>query len=210
MGKYQKIREIIRETVKDGKVHTAEEFEWICEKKGISLRNNRGPIYNVIHQLKQKGEVISDGEKGYMILSGTRVRTGIDSGEEFDESVNLSDFEVVKSAVRKASKQIFSVFANGDVAINKVLTDSIKTKEIEIRIKTDCSQLLIIPNGKEKIDIGKNSRFKNYEIVQKLQDRKIKLPAYYVGEWNEKKEFWLGELTNVNPNKTAGKHIRQK
>ena len=51
MGKYKSVREIIREIIKDGNPHTAEEFERICEKNGIHMHNDRGPIYNVVYQL---------------------------------------------------------------------------------------------------------------------------------------------------------------
>ena len=64
---------------------------------------------------------------------------------------------------------------------------------------------MLIPNGKEKIGIGKNSRFKNYEIFDKLRAKKAKLPVYYVGEWNGDKQIWLGNLVSVNPNRVLEK-----
>ncbi len=119
--------------------------------------------------------------------------------------VDLLDFEVVKPAIRKKTKQIISVFENGDIAFNEELAKQLAIKACEIHIKKDCSQLILLPNGEEKLEIGKNSRFKNYEINEKLKRRKIRFPVYYIGEWNEKKEFWLGDLSTSNPNKGNSK-----
>lgn len=203
MGKYQKLREIIREVMKDGKSHTPEELEMICKMNGVDLKNNRGPIYNTVHQLKQKGEIISDGENGYISITEKEMPYINLGNVKLNKTTNvdLSDFEVIKPAVRRKTKQIISVFENGDIAFNEELVKQLATKECEIRIKKDCSQLILLPNGEEKLEIGKNSRFKNYEINEKLKHQKIKFPVYYIGEWNENKEFWLGDLSTHNPNK---------
>ena len=203
MGKYQKVREVIREVMKDGKVHTPEELEMICKKKGIDLRNDRGPIYNIVHQLKQKGEIISDGENGYISLTVERENYNVLGNDRMQ--VDLSDFEIVKPSIRKKTKQVISVFENGDIAFNEELVKQLDTNACEIRIKKDCRQLILLPNGTEKLDIGKNSRFKNYEINEKLKRRKIRFPVYYIGEWDDEKEFWLGELSTNNPNRGNSK-----
>lgn len=201
MGKYQKIREIIRNVMKDGKTHTAEEFERLCEKNGIYLQNNRGAIYNVVHQLKQKGEVISDGENGYLLKRCDNVDISSKVLSE-NTSIDLNEFEIIRPAIRKKTKQVISVFENADISINETLLKTFDDKNIEMRIKKDCGQLLIIPNGEECIEIGKNNKFKNYEIYERLKKRRVKFPVYYVGEWFEDKKYWLGYLTSVNPNKS--------
>lgn len=207
MGKYKSVREIIREIVKDGNSHTAEEFERICEKNGIHMHNNRGPIYNVVYQLKQKGEIISDGENGYIAVGGNvgNKESGVEDLLAVDLQVDLSEFELVKPAIRRKTKQVVSVLENGEIAFNGALVKTLNVREIEIRIKKDCRQLLLIPNGKERIEIGKNSRFKNYEIYEKIRAKRVKLPIYYVGEWSLDKMFWLGDMTSVNPNRTVEK-----
>ncbi|MBQ8518743.1 MAG: hypothetical protein IJ455_03930 [Agathobacter sp.] len=207
MGKYQRVREIIREVMKDGKVHTPEELERACEIEGVYLHKDRGPIYNIVHQLKQKGEIASDGENGYISINAERINMEPNNKCFMLETtqVNLSDFEIVKPSIRRKTKQVVSVFENGDIAMNEALVKLLNTGAVEIRIKRDCGQLLLIPNGEERIEIGKNSRFKNYEIYEKLKGRKVKFPVYYVGEWNEENEFWLGDLTTINPNRTVGR-----
>jgi len=41
-----------------------------------------------------------------------------------------------------------------------------------------------------------------------LSSKKIKLPAYYVGNWDNENECWIGELVLSNPNKTNKKVIK--
>lgn len=208
MGKYKSVRDIIRELMKDGKTHTAEEFERICEKNGIYMHNDRGPIYNVVYQLKKKGEIISDGENGYMAVGiGNACIERPNKTVTIEESsIDLSEFEIVRPAIRRKTKQVISIFENGDVVFNSELVKSLKEHTIEIRIKKDCKQLLLLPNGKEKFEIGKNSKFKNYVIYEKLREKRVKFPIYYVGDWNEKEEFWLGNLSLFNPNKSVDKN----
>lgn len=208
MGKYQKVREIIREVMKDGKSHTPEELERVCKVKGVDLRNNRGPIYNIVHQLKQKGEIVSDGENGYVLLIHPQLNNSF-VGKE-NSKVDLAEFEVIKPSIRKKTKQVISIFENGDVAFNEELVRGMNVKTCEMRIKKDCSQLIIIPNGEEKIAIGKNFRFKNYEINEKLKQRRIRFPVYYIGVWDDSKEFWLGDLSTNNPNKRITGIVNKK
>lgn len=216
MGKYQTIREIIREVMKDGMVHTAEELRVICEQRGIEINKNRAEIYNTVHQLKKKGVIISDGENGYLLVNSEKdvdlVATSV-SQKKSEQRINTSkavrfnlfEFEIVKPAIRKEAKQVISVFDNGDLALNSVLSKILKTNKIEIRIKKDCSQILLIPDGEILLSMSKNNRIKNYRIYEKLKRKKVKFPVYYVGEWDEENEIWLGELVMTNPNKTVGK-----
>lgn len=219
MGKYQRVREIIREVMKDGKVHTAEELHKICEKEGLEINSNRAEIYNMVHQLKKKGEIMSDGEKGYLLAVQnnnsaivTQKNKSTKEGQRIERcvfnSIDMSEFEIVRPAIRKEAKQVISVFDNGDLALNGVLRKILKTNQVEIYIKKDCSQILLVPGGEVLLDISKNNRIKNYNICEKLEKKKIKFPVYYVGEWDEEKEVWIGELVMTNPNKTTGKVIK--
>lgn len=219
MKKYQKVRESIREIMKDGKVHTAEELHKECEKRGIEISANRGEIYNVVHQLKKKGEIESDIEKGYILTEKKEAislgRTKPDSSpmQQSDEQnvvkkFEMDDFEVVKPATRKAVKQTVSVLENGDLALNSALCKKLNTDKIEIHIKKDCSQIVLVPGGKVLLDIAKNNRIRNYIIYEKLEKKKIKFPVYYVGEWDEEREIWMGNLVMSNPNKTIGKVVK--
>lgn len=85
---------------------------------------------------------------------------------------------------------------------------TLKSTTFEVRIKRDCTQILLLPNGKEITDVGKNNRIKNYAISEKLAAQKIKLPAYFVGNWDDENDCWVGDLVLSNPNKTNKKVIK--
>lgn len=213
MGKYQRIREIIKVVLEDGKVHTAEELHRICEREGIEINRNRAEIYNTVHQLKKKGLIVADGDNGYLWV-------GVNKEPDFsakksncgepEQNINqrmrgkldLSEFEIVRPAIRKEAKQVISVFDNGDLALNGVLRKVLKTDKVEVHIKKDCSQILLIPDGKILLDITKNNRIKNYRIYEKIKKKKVRFPVYYVGEWDEENNIWMGDLVMNNPNKT--------
>lgn len=75
-------------------------------------------------------------------------------------------------------------------------------------MKKDCSQILLVPNGKEITDVGNSNRIKNYAVLERLVSKKVKVPAYYVGNWDDENECWLGELVLANPNKKNKKVIK--
>lgn len=68
--------------------------------------------------------------------------------------------------------------------------------------------MLLVTNRKILTDMGKSNRIKNYAISDRLIRKKVKFPAYYVGEWSEENKCWLGELVVSNPNK-AGVKIKK-
>lgn len=219
MGKYQKIREIIKEVLSDGKAHTAEELHRACEKDKVEINRNRAEIYNTVHQLKKKGLIVADGDNGYLWVGVNKEEDCIMKKSDFEEGqqnnnkrmmgkLDLSEFEVVRPAIRKEAKQVISVFDNGDLALNGVLRKVLKTDKVEVHIKKDCSQILLIPDGKILLDITKNNRIKNYRIYEKIKKKKVKFPVYYVGEWDEENNIWMGDLVMNNPNKTNVKMMK--
>lgn len=122
--------------------------------------------------------------------------------------INFDEFEIVKPITRKQAKQVLRISENGDFSINNQLRKAIKTSKFEVRIKKDCTQILLVPNGNEITDVGSNNRIKNYAVLEKLQNRKIKMPAYFVGKWDDDNGCWMGELVLANPNKTNKKVIK--
>lgn len=219
MGKYQRVREVIRMVLQDGRAHTAEELQCVCEREGIEISRNRAEIYNTVHQLKVKGEIVSDEENRYMQVNNVghdslekkRVKAlekSRDVKEKLFAKIDMTDFEVVKPAIRKEPKQVVSVFDNGDLAINGPLSKVLKANRVEVYIKKDCSQILLVPGGTILLDITKGNRIKNYRIYEKLKAKKVKFPVYYVGVWDEVEGVWLGDLAMANPNKTTGKIIK--
>ena len=102
--------------------------------------------------------------------------------KEKDNTVSkydFSDFITISNLRKRENNLVISIFQDG--------TFSLK--------------------GNMKIDLGKNGRIKNYDIVKRLEKQKKKFPIYYVGSWDEQEEIWIGNLTTNNPNK---RNVRRK
>lgn len=67
MGKYREVREVIIKILSDKQWHVIDEIQSKCEGEGINLAGNRGPIYNVMHQLKKKGKIEANGMGEYRV-----------------------------------------------------------------------------------------------------------------------------------------------
>ena len=67
MGKYREVREVIINILSDKQWHGIDEIQSKCEGEGINLEGNRGPIYNVMHQLKKKGKIEENGMGDYRV-----------------------------------------------------------------------------------------------------------------------------------------------
>lgn len=67
MGKYKDVREVIVNAISDKQWHGIDEIQSRCEGEGISLEGDRGPIYNVVHQLKKKGKIEANGMGAYRL-----------------------------------------------------------------------------------------------------------------------------------------------
>ena len=92
MVKYKNIREVVIRVLSDQKWHTIDEIENMCEAEGMKFDKVRGPIYNVLHQLKKSGVIESDGTGAYRkygenivfkAKKGDKART-----VKFDEELN--------------------------------------------------------------------------------------------------------------------------
>lgn len=122
--------------------------------------------------------------------------------------IDFSEFEVVAPVTRRPTKQVVSIFADGTFAINGELKKHIRANKFEVQIKKDFSQILLLPEGKVITDMGKNDRIKNYAVREKFMKKKMKMPVYYIGDWDERANCWVGELIMENPNKTSKKIMK--
>ena len=120
-----------------------------------------------------------------------------DSHKKYD----FSDFITIANSKKREDTLMVSIFQDGTFALNTSLQKHLLKRSVEIKLKKDCSQLAIIKNGNESIDLGKNGRIKNYDILKKLEEHNKKFPAYYVGTWDEQEEIWIGNFLANNPNK---------
>lgn len=120
---------------------------------------------------------------------------------------DFSSFIQVKSSSRKAPKEILGVSVNGELTINTKLLRHFPEYKMNIRISQDCSEIVLFLKGEEMINVGKNGRTKNYDLQKRLKVQK-KLPAYYIGEWDEEEELWYGKYLPYNPNR-GGKQLKK-
>lgn len=90
MVKYKDLRIEILEILSDGEGHTVEDIERKCLEKGFDFQNKRGPIYNVAHELKNRG-IITVKENGIYRMSNKDVQEmkqnikGVD--KDFEECI---------------------------------------------------------------------------------------------------------------------------
>lgn len=67
MSKYKNLRVEILNILQDKEEHTVDDIKQSCEEKGFDFQNKKDPIYNMVHQLKKKGVIISPRKGVYQI-----------------------------------------------------------------------------------------------------------------------------------------------
>ena len=200
MGSQQKIiKEKIIEYLKteSGKERTTEEIRNYLEEKEVYIDKGTSAIRNALFNLKQENHSVVNVERGVYAWREENEKKIADSHKKYD----FSDFIAIASSKKREDKLMVSVFQDGTFASNTSLQKHLSKRNVEIKLKKDCSQLAIIKNGDESIDLGKNGRIKNYDILKKLEEHNKKFPVYYVGAWDEQEEIWIGNFLTNNPNK---------
>lgn len=190
------IKEKIIECLKaeSGKEKTTEEIKKYLEEKEVHIDKETSAIRNALFHLKQENPSVVNVKRGVYMW---REKKMSDSHKKYD----FSDFITIANSKKREDKLMVSIFQDGTFALNTSLQKHLLRRNVEIKLKKDCSQLAIIKNGNESIDLGKNGRIKNYDILKKLEEHNKKFPAYYVGTWDEQEEIWIGNFWSNNPNK---------
>lgn len=200
MGSQQKIiKEKIIECLKTEscKEKTTEEIKNYLEEKEVHIDKGTSAIRNALFNLKQENPSIVNVKRGVYVWREENEKKISDLHKKYD----LSDFITITSPKKREDKLMVSVFQDGTFALNTSLQKNLSKRNVEIKLKKDCSQLVIIKNGDESIDLGKNGRIKNYDILKKLEEHNKKFPVYYVGAWDEQEEMWIGNFLINNPSK---------
>lgn len=201
------IKRLIKEYLKDGKERTRKEIAEYIKKQGVEIEYNSSSLTNALHYLKNNEANFKNVARG--VYMWENIETGSSNTPHETKSKNddydFSDFDTIYPSRKKDSKLVVSIFENGNFALNSYLLKHFSNYEAEIKLKRDCSQLALIKNGSSKINLGKNGRIKNYTLSQKIKDKKLSFPVYYVGKWDDKKEVWIGNLETKNPNKSSKK-----
>lgn len=200
MGSQQKIiKEKIIECLKTEsyKEKTTEEIKKYLEEKEVHIDKGTSAIRNALFNLKQENPSIVNVKRGVYAWREENKKKISDLHKKYD----FSDFITIASSKKREDKLMVSVFQDGTFALNTSLQKYLSKRNVEIKLKKDCSQLVIIKNGDESIDLGKNGRIKNYDILKKLEEHNKKFPVYYVGAWDEQEEMWIGNFLTNNPSK---------
>lgn len=190
----KQLKNSIIEFLMDGKEHSISEIKSAVEKRGIVIEEKSSKLRTALYFLKQEDLHLINPEKG--VYKYIVEKKESEDGNEFD----LSEFEHINASPRESLKMVVSVMADGTIALNGQLLKCIENCEAEIKLKADSSYLALIKDGIGMVKFGKNGRTKNYELVNKISQKKKKLPVYYVGEWDGKGKVWLGKLIDYNPN----------
>lgn len=194
------MKNLILSCLSDGKQKTTNEIKTFIQKNGASLDTNSSLFRTCLYNLKKENPLLKNPKKGvYYLESSSNINNKKFTIPNID---NFEDFEDVLPIPRRNSFLVASVLKDDTLCINSHLLSFFPNKIAGIKIKKDASQLILIPNGEPSIQLGKNGRTKNYYLSQKLAQCHKKLPVYYVGEWDDEKNYWVGVLSLTNPNKT--------
>lgn len=200
----------VKELLGDGRKLTMLEIK-AAAKQGLPKEEyDAKRIYNFVYNMTGRGELCKTSDGKYYMKDIVKDKSKIISDESKRE-VNIDgfdDFEIIDPSTVKSPKEVLSVMSSGTIAMNPVLLKHFEDFSAEIRLKKDCTEIIMLKYGKVLTNLGKQGRVKNYNLVERLKKANMRFPLYFVGEWDEEKELWHGKAMQYNPNK--GKKEKQK
>lgn len=199
----------VKDLLAQGKRFSISEIQEIAKSKLSKDDYDAKQIYNFVYNMRRRGEIQKTTDGKYY-LENCLVEEHVAEEQpvpdlDLDE---FADFEVVDPSTTKTPREVLSVMSSGTVGINSTLLKHFEDFSAEIRLKKDCSEIVMLKNGQVMTNLGKQGRVKNYNLVERLKQANMKFPIYFVGEWNDEKGIWHGKLLPYNPNK--GKREKQK
>lgn len=197
------IKENVIECMKDGKERTVREIKNYLEQCGVTIEKDSTALRNALFNLKQENPSLINIRRGVYVWREDK--TSKSEIKNRTLKYDLSDFITVSNSTKKENDLVVSIFQDGTFALNKSLLQFFPERKAEVKLKKDCSQLAIIKNGNDRMDLGKNGRIKNYDTLKMLKAHKKKFPIYYVGNWDGEYGIWIGKISSDNPNKKRGK-----
>jgi len=115
-------------------------------------------------------------------------------------TIDRKEYDVIMPKSRREIKLTATITGNGSLRLNSTMLKSLDTQNFEMRLKKDGKVLAILPSGNQLLSINKNGEIKNYDITEKLENAKIKFPAYYVFTYDAKNQAFVGQYSAYNPN----------
>ena len=118
--------------------------------------------------------------------------------------LNLSNFERIMPKGDGSFR--FKILESGKVKISEKFMKKLRSRYLEILISKDGVQMVIKDTGKEDFKVCTNGYINRQEIAEQVVAKGAILPATYSMMWDEKEEYWIGEVMNVSiPKKQANK-----
>lgn len=109
-------------------------------------------------------------------------------------------------------QEVLTIQSNGTFAVNMQLLSHFEDFAMQVRIRKDGSQIVLLKNSENAIYVGENGRVKNYDIVEKIKRTKSRFPAYYVGDRDNEEKVWVGIYADkciARMNALNHEHIQQ-
>lgn len=191
------IKNLIIEYMQDGKKRSVSEISEYLLKKGVDIEKKSSSLRTALYSLKNENVHFINPEKGFYYME----KYDEEENEKKQQGYDFSDFETIEKNIKKELTLVLTIFEDGSFALNSPLLVKFPERRAEIKLKRDCSQIALLLNGEKKINLGKNGRTKKYYILNRLKEQNKKFPIYYSGEWDENEKIWLGDITDINPNK---------
>ena len=192
----------VKDLLAQGKRFSISEIQEIAKNKLSTDDYDAKQIYNFVYNMRRRGEIQKTTDGKYY-LENCLVEEHVAEEQPVPELDldEFADFEVVDPSTTKTPREVLSVMSSGTVGINSTLLKHFEDFSAEIRLKKDCSEIVMLKNGQVMTNLGKQGRVKNYNLVERLKQANMKFPIYFVGEWNDEKGIWHGKLLPYNPNK---------
>ena len=181
---------------------SVDEIKSYVEQHKVRIDKGSSALRNALFSLKRENPSLINVRRGVYVWKEENGKK-----DNTISKYDFSDFVTISNSKKRENNLVISIFQDGTFSLNSSLLHYLPERKVEIKLKQDCSQLAIIKKGNMKIDLGKNGRIKNYDIVKRLEKQKKKFPIYYVGSWDDQEEIWIGNITTNNPNK---KNVRRK
>lgn len=120
-------------------------------------------------------------------------------------TIDWKEFDVIEPRARKKTAMVATIVGNGETRLNSALLKRLGAGAAEFRLKKDGKILAVLPSGENTLAIHKSGVVKNYVLTEKIEKIKIKLPAYYVFEYDDENQALIGYHSAYNPNSKRSK-----
>lgn len=103
---------------------------------------------------------------------------------------------------KKIAVVLLSSYDKGEIRLNETFRKRLNTDRVAVRFGNGYYVILLKEQQKEDgvYQYTKAGIIRNRGSVKKLKERKIQLPASYTVMWNDKENFWCGELKEKKVN----------